>query len=115
MSIEVDDRGLDLKDDAKKLSDSLQRNFDRILKDVVAEIKIRTLSGRDVNGAQFQKYSEGYATAKAKKTGRSTPNLLVTGLMQGSIQSRVMPNRDELVGLIYFANPVAAARAEYNI
>ena len=116
MTIEIDDSNLNLQEIRKNLERQIQRGFGQILSDAVAEMQLRIQSGRDVNNAQFKPYTPAYREQKAKKTGGAgTVNLLASGLMLASIQQKVQQSGDKWTGTIYFANPVAAARAIGNI
>lgn len=117
MTIEFDDGGWRPIDEAKKLEEQLRRHFGQVMSDTVAEMVLRIRSGRDVNNAQMRAYSPGYAEYKAKKGRRvSPPDMTFTGLMLASIAQRVSPKGNGVLeGVIYFANPVAAERAQGNI
>lgn len=116
MPIEIDDSKLQLDEVQKQFNEQVHRQFGQVLSDAVAQIQLRVQSGRDVNNSQFKPYSKEYAKRKAERTGSAaTVNLVWSGLMINSIQQRVAQRGNQWEGIIYFANPIAAARAEGNI
>lgn len=115
MGIEIDDSELDLTDFKREFENSIKRGFGQILSDAIAEMLQRIASGRDVNNAQFKPYSPSYKEYKSEKVGHGNVNLFWSGLMVNSIQFKIQQEGDSVVGVIYFANPVAAERASYNI
>jgi hypothetical protein len=69
-----------------------------------------------VDGGSFQRYSPGYAAAKAK-TGRSAkPDLTYTGKMLTSITSKVEESSTGLIGRIFVpASQAVKARANQKL
>lgn len=115
MGIEIDDSDIDFAQIKKEFDDNIKRGFGQVLADSIAEMQLRIASGRDVTGAQFKPYSPGYKEYKAEKVGHGNVNLFWSGLMVNSIQFKIQQEGESVVGIIYFANPVAAERASYNI
>ena len=67
--------------------------------DVRERIVTRTQAGRDKDGAAFQPYSPGYATAKGQALGGSgTVNLTVSGEMLRSLILTEVTDKSVTVG-----------------
>jgi len=77
-------------------TEEIKRSLMTIANAVVNEIRKRTLSGLDVDGKAFKKYSAQYAKKKTD-TGRSdTVNLTYSGAMMGSITVRSYNEQAEI-------------------
>lgn len=77
-------------------------------------IKIRTQSGRSVDGGAFPRYSADYAKWRRKKGRKTRPDLVFTGAMQRAINVKITKGRDVLLGEIFFDSSAEAAKAKYN-
>lgn len=86
--------------------DAIEKQVGIVVKDELVEIKNRTLSGRDIAGNRFKKYSPGYADYR-KEMGRQVtpPNLSFTGQMLGSLMTETTTSGSVVTGSIYPANP----------
>ena len=92
---------------AKPLKDipKTKASFWKKLGDEVADrIQVHTKKGKDVNGANFEKYSDEYANAKRagkfkRQSSTSTkPNLTLTGDMMRNLQTRSATNDGVIIG-----------------
>lgn len=93
----------------------LEEPLKRALLLEAGKIKIRTQSGRGVDGGALKPYSKEYKKRLIKKTGSAKVDLLVTGAMQRAIETTV--HREEpgvLTGEIFFNSAQEAVKAKYN-
>lgn len=107
--------------------DAIEKQVGIVAKDALVEIKNRTLSGRDIAGNRFKKYSTnaitidgkqyagGYAEYR-KEMGRQVtpPNLSFTGQMLGSLMTETTTSGSVVTGSIYPANPDEKAKIIAN-
>lgn len=105
--------------DFKRISHDLReragRAFQSQLELETREIEKRTLSGRDVDGNQFAKYSEAYRKWKVEKKQRSnTVNLEFSGDMLAAMTTKVEKTATSFIGKIFFASAKEAAKARGN-
>jgi hypothetical protein len=99
----------------QSIKSQLKKELSVILEQEAGEIISRTQGGSDADGKKFAGYSPKYKAYK-EKTGRSgNVDLTFSGLMLQSIRTRVKEIGSELEGKIFFASPVAAARARGNM
>lgn len=108
--------------DIRKMGDKLlptQQDMKEMAGDAMNTIKKRTLSGTDVNGSPFERYSKDYGEWKAGK-GRSNEkglnvnatavNLYYTGAMMRSLSIEGIPNGARL----FFRDRERSAIAYYH-
>jgi hypothetical protein len=60
-------------------------DWERVGRMAREKIVLRTRQGRDYNGTPFQRYSAGYAKAKAAEVGAGPVNLQLSGEMLNAI------------------------------
>lgn len=114
MSIEII-KNFDLPSLFKRARASLEAEIGKIGSDVVAEIDVRTASGKDRTGATFKPYAPGTIQQK-RRTGRQTtpPNLTQTGQMLSAVDYRIEKTGNTVDLLIGLNSTDAANKARWN-
>lgn len=85
------------------------------VQDEKAIMDIRTGSGRDIDGAGFQEYSESYGQQVEEKTGNRNVDLLDTGAMLQAIVINEYQSENKVEARVEFSMIDMAQRAIYNM
>lgn len=99
---------------AQKLQQEFQKIIDTELELQVTEIQIRTHRGLDADNKSFKKYTPKYEKFRADKGRGTTPDLLFTGRMLGSMISKSQISRDKIKGFIRFSSVRESLKADGN-
>lgn len=98
----------------RNLVERVRRQMEDALNDTLPELRdeivSRTQSGRSINGGGFEAYSAAYAAA----TGKTTPNLTLSGDMLGSMDTSVSRNIGFIEGRIEIQGGFNRSKADWN-
>lgn len=107
---------IDLSIKLKKITQDLAINLATELKDVAAEINVRTASGKMIEGGTFPKYADFTKKKKESQSKQSSPvNLTETGkMLTAADKVTIKETNTGIIGTISFSDSGAAQKGLWN-